>query len=271
MTIPTLFVFGSTGAGKSTCVRHILQPPFTAQVAIISMHVILTERQFYGKILSLFGCQDVACDQLTDFIHLLKRHTKDTSSNCDPAPPVYVVLDDAERLLKNFPHLIAPLLRIREFVPRVNLCWILISRVSWDKYIPVAHGVYPVMLHFPCYKPLELFDILKLDMKQPFADEEQAAAFTTFYHGFLSLVLRVFHPFCNQINELRKICSFLFPKYYDPVQQGKIPMSDAQALYKAIQPALKLGQLQFSQFVSQTKASEKLSNAGYTAQDQGCI
>ena len=233
------------------------------------MQVILTERQFYGKILTMFDIYD-SCDQLTDFIHYLRTTTSSHNYSL-LLPPMYVVLDDAERLLKNFSHLIAPLLRIREFVPGLNLCWIFISRLSWDKYIPFAHGVYPVILNFPSYKTLELYEILKLDMKQPFAEKEAALAFETFYHGFLALVLRVFHPFCNQINELRKICTFLFPKYYEPVKQGEIGMSDSHALYKAIQPALKLGQLQFCQFVSQTKAPEKFPNGCLSFQDQGII
>lgn len=278
--MPFLFLYGPTGTGKSECVQACFAKKYQSPYLILSLSVILSEKQFYEKILSFFVDSNIlpksvltclsTCDTLADFLTLLASQEKFALKNAFSSP-IYIILERVDRLLKNFPHLIPPLVRFREFLPWLNLSWIWLSRLSWDKYIAQAHGIFPISIYFPPYTQTELMAILKNDFQCPLKSaklpDATISSYTDFFDGFISLILKIFYPFCQNVLELRKISATLLPKYAQPVQSGSIPLNDVQGLYKAIQPFLKLGQYQFFQFLSLNRAPEKslITEQGYTS------
>lgn len=257
--MPNLFVFGPSGTGKSAVLRHLFQGPFSAPTVFLSFKRILTEGQLFERICSSLNafCAESSydassfatsrgCDQFFDFLYYMSQ----LPTSLFKEQPIYIIFDDADRMLKEFPDLVGPFMRLRQFLPHLNICCIFSSSLHWDKYLSYAHSVVPVLVPFPAYRKDELMEILMLEMRQPFREPNLAQEYVKFYGGFLELVLKVFFPFCNQLNELRKIVRFLFPKYAAPVVSGALELSDSGGLYKAIQPSLRLGQLQFRDFVA---------------------
>jgi hypothetical protein len=104
---------------------------------------------------------------------------------------------------------------------------VMIGNCSWDDF-----GYHdPLIVHFPAYSAKETLDIVTLDCPE---DQEPE-----FYYNFAEMIYTVFSPLCRDLKQFRYVINTLFPKYIEPVMQGKASKDQRTRLFTFVQPHIK--------------------------------
>ncbi|KAJ1984824.1 hypothetical protein H4R33_004254 [Dimargaris cristalligena] len=228
---PFLFIYGHESTGKTSIVRFILSEIFdSTHAAYISCVECYTPRLVFEHILKQLGdshpsfetgfLSNVKCDSMQEFISFMRR--------LDGAHqlPRYIVFDNAEKLRDMGPTFLPAFLRIAELTD-IPTTIILISCVPWDKFRPRNGIQEPLLVRFPIYGKEDTMKILAL--KCP-SDEP-----LDFYLSFISVVYDVFSRNCKDINELRHLVALLFPKFCEPLFDGRAKRSEVPKLFRLCQ------------------------------------
>lgn len=225
-----VFIHGPTSTGKSF-ITHQLLKCLDLRHAYVNLVACFTPRILFETMLIQLTNSSVKCDNLMDFIEHLKR--------LDNLDRFVIVLDRAEQLRNSMPsNLLPAFLRLGE-ISKLNVSVILISQLSFQKYLSKAHIGEPIQIRFPQYNAKELLEILALDFGSaknlcPDLDIDEE-----FYRNYQNIFLSVFYQACRDLSELRYLSRKNLPKYCDPIKNGQCRQNDARALWRHFSPILK--------------------------------
>lgn len=96
------------------------------------------------------------------------------------------------------------------------MCTVMTSNLPWDKFYLQSRLQHPVQIRFPVYNRQETIQILMQSPPESEVDQD-----SQFFEGFVQLIYDVFHKLCTDLNEYKYLVSLLFPKYLEPVLDGK--------------------------------------------------
>ncbi|KAJ3093485.1 Origin recognition complex subunit 5, partial [Physocladia obscura] len=168
------------------------------------------------------------CDSAADFAAALRLHVGGAG------PPRFLVLDNAHALRRL--GLVSGLLRLQEtnptYSPQANahITVVFISALPWHKFKEAAEAnPDPIFLYFPAYTAKETRSILALDC--PPEDTLDPSLFLQ----FVDLAQNILSTPCRDLSEFKHIVALLYPKYKEPVVQGKVKKEDAIKLYRHIE------------------------------------
>ncbi|CAH1783899.1 unnamed protein product [Owenia fusiformis] len=236
VTIPSIFIYGHTGTGKSYTVKNILEN-LQAPHVIIDCVECFTTKLLFERILgglsrkvpspeNDYTCQ-IRCENMNDFARLLKQVITDIGCESET---VYIILDKAERLREMDANILPAFLRLQELTG-CNICVLLLSEIVWEKFRFGTGYLEPYILHFPDYTKDQILKILQLDVPSNYSED--------FYGNYLSLSLSVFYTACRDLTELRHLAKLNFKKYIEPIESGEATVEDTRKLWRNIEPHLK--------------------------------
>jgi origin recognition complex subunit 5 len=90
---------------------------------------------------------------------------------------------------------------------------IFISNTTWEHLSGGDFDAPPLSIHFSNYSKEETLTIVKKSCPK---DQDK-----TLFSNFLLLIIEVFRVPCNNLSEFKYIVDLLFPKYIEPIQDGK--------------------------------------------------
>lgn len=235
-TVPSIFVYGHASSGKSLVVENLME-------CLESPHVILncvecyTMGIVYQEILrGLYQYSNPEdetkynlpkkCDNMNDFVRNMKQIVNSLYSD----ETVYIVLSKADRLRERDACLIPGLLNLQELTS-CNICVVLESQVTWDKFYNNIARKSPLLLHFPSYTKDELQKILCF--------LRPSGARKDFYNDYIGILLSVFFAACRDLRELRHLAELNYPIYRAPIERGIATESERHKLWKNIEPHLR--------------------------------
>eukprot|EP00842_Homolaphlyctis_polyrhiza_P005086 jgi/Hompol1/5579/HPOL_004553-RA len=215
---PAVFINGHPATGKTTVLRHLLgatQGIQAARVAWINCVETFTQRLLFEQILNqLAGVMPLAtngyavharCEYADEFVDGLRQLCNDQDRTFGQRVSRFVVLDKVEALRNiGSATLLTMLLKLAELT-HLNICVI-----------------------------METLAIIAKDCPK---DEDP-----DFFLAFVEVLYTVFQLPCRNLNELRHMVAMLFPKYVQPVHEGKFTRNQTAKLFghvsKHIQEAL---------------------------------
>ncbi|KAK3103287.1 hypothetical protein FSP39_018199 [Pinctada imbricata] len=268
MAVPSIFIYGHTGTGKSMVVNTVFQTLGLPHV-LINCIECYSSRFLYETILNHFHGSIsyhsdpgslMKCDNMNDFVRMFRQVSEERGLNEET---VYIVLDKAERLREMDANILPALLRLQELVsllilPAVlrlqelvslwsdfnrsairlqeltnqNVCVILLTEIVWEKFRTGTGYCEPLVLHFPDYNRDELIEIMSGSPPTGYSED--------FYRTYLNLVLGVFQLVCRDLIELQHLATINFRKYTEPLESlGPDEIPDARKLWKNVEPHLK--------------------------------
>ncbi|KAJ3274487.1 Origin recognition complex subunit 5 [Terramyces sp. JEL0728] len=121
---------------------------------------------------------------------------------------ILYVLDQIEELDISEPNIFPFLLKLPEIQPQIQI--VFISFLKWNLLQKHFYCEQPLTVNFPKYTRQETIDILMLDGKENIK-----------YEQFVGLVIDSISSVTNNLNELRYLCFILYPKYIEPIKEGK--------------------------------------------------
>jgi hypothetical protein len=107
----------------------------------------------------------------------------------------------------------------------------MVSRFSWDDLLSHACVFSPPRIHFPIYSDPEMMAILFQDCP---ADQS-----IEFFQGVVQIIFHTFKGACNDIGEFRYLTSLIFPKFLEPIKQGRVGSNETAKLFTIMSPFLK--------------------------------
>ena len=98
-----------------------------------------------------------------------------------------------------------------------RICVIMISQLAWQDVHHVCKkniGIsgLPFYIEFPPLSKNQMMEMIK---------EECPTDDVDFYLSFASIVYDTYQRPCRNLNEIKYLISILYPKYIEPIQQGK--------------------------------------------------
>lgn len=235
MSLPSLFIYGHTGSGKSFVTSKILEE-LQSNVVTINCVECYCQKVLYEQLLQKVSTLTVAhgvhmdhtkCDNMNDFVKHLTASVKEQKIEDET---LYIILDKAEKLRDMEAHILPAFLRLQEFT-ELNICVIFLTEIIWEKFRSNTGMCEPYTVSFPDYTKEEIFDILCLDCPPEYSKE--------FYASYVSLFLSVFFYVCRDLNEIRHLATLNFPKFEEPIKKGEATVNDTRKLWKNIEPHLK--------------------------------
>lgn len=152
--------------------------------------------------------------------------------------PAFLMLDRAERLRDMGNNVLSALLRLAELTNR-NICVILISNISFEKFRVKGGAIEPLLIKFSDYSEQDILRILQFDFtpSEIETDDENTVKLTSeFYAGFAQVIYSIFCHNCKDLNELRYFAALLFPLYIKPIKEGLAKTHETPKLIKYAQP-----------------------------------
>ncbi|TPX60910.1 hypothetical protein PhCBS80983_g01469 [Powellomyces hirtus] len=197
------------------------------------------------------------CDSVSEFVGCLDEALP------VPAPEdtrmTTVVFDHAEKLRDMGPFFLPAITRFAALTER-TVTVILISNLTWLHFRSRVGSIEAFSVEFPQYTRAEILQIIARDCP---ADEEPG-----FYVSFAEILYDVFSNPCRDIKELRHMVTLLFPKYVEPVKNGKATREQTSKLFGHIQTHIKdalhtlyLREMSSSEWQTQNEPSSAASKA----------
>ncbi|KAH6591213.1 hypothetical protein BASA61_005008 [Batrachochytrium salamandrivorans] len=261
-----VYIYGQPCTGKSTTVRHLLSRQDWQHTVWINCFETYTPRLLFESVLNgLAGIRPsvengysvyARCETIDEFLSYIREIAHRDSRQVDlglslsATPTRFLVLDKAEALRGiGSPTLLAYLINLAEW-SGVKICVMFISNLFWDDFCSDAFALKPVTLHFPPYTKDKLKDLDSFFNPHPFlavvhlalsivALDCPSSEEPEVYLAFSDTIYDVFSSSCRQLTELRHILALLFPKYIDPVIQGKVTRKQVSKLFGLAQPHIK--------------------------------
>lgn len=235
MTLPSLFIYGHTGGGKSLVISRILEE-LEGNVVTINCIECYSQKVLYEQVLEKVTILTVPaeahqgyikCDNMNDFVKHLTASVKEQKIQDET---LYIILDKAEKLRDMEPHILPAFLRLQEFT-QLNICVIFLSEIIWEKFRSNTGICEPYTVFFPDYTKDDIFEILCIDCPAEYSRE--------FYASYINLLLSVFFYVCRDLKEIRHLASLNFAKFEEPIKKGEATVNDTRKLWKNIEPHLK--------------------------------
>ncbi|XP_008281132.1 origin recognition complex subunit 5 [Stegastes partitus] len=227
---PSVFIYGHRASGKSHVLHVLLRELELPHATVSCVECVSVVLLFEQVLLSFFGCDAASLlprsPSLSDFVRVYRQQRSQS-----PAKQTrYIVMEKAELLRDSDANLLPALLRLQELVED-NVTVVLLSEIVWDKFRPNTGCFEPLLLHFPDYSKGELQQILSQDKHPSYSAE--------FYSSYVNILLGVFYSVCRDLRELRHLASLNFPKFCEPLAEGKVKETDTHKLWRNIEPHLK--------------------------------
>ncbi|KAJ8326508.1 hypothetical protein QVD99_006763 [Batrachochytrium dendrobatidis] len=237
----SIYIYGMPCTGKSTTLKHILCNDTSTRSVWINCLEAYTLRLLFESILdALAGVDSSAangyrayarCDTLDEFVEHIREICGSSSAQMETSSTLFLVFEKADSLRDlGCPTLISYLLNLSEW-SGVRLCVIFISNMVWDDFCSDSLANTSITVYFPPYTKDEAMDIVALDCPKTEAPD--------FYLTFANTLYDVFSSSCRHLTELRHITSLLFPKYIEPVLQGKATRQQVSKLFGLAQTHIK--------------------------------
>ncbi len=125
----------------------------------------------------------VRCDTLGEFVDLLRRHEDDILGD-ELHQGIVLVLRNAERIRELDANLLPGFMRLQELTG-VNVCVLLLSRVSFNKFLMPSGLPRPFVVQLKPYTKEELVKIISVRLRE--SDPKQLQP--RFYENYAKLVL----------------------------------------------------------------------------------
>ncbi|XP_054743105.1 origin recognition complex subunit 5 [Anastrepha obliqua] len=249
-----IHIYGHTGTGKTALLKHFLNESIrynneiNLNVAFVNCVESYTSRILFENILEFLRNEDtdqtVKIENLKDFVEQL-RHLQ-----IEPDALYIIALDNAERLRDMDANVLPSFLRLQQLCG-LNLCVVLISQLSLEKFYCNTSIDSPVILYFPQYTKSETLEILSADFKNTRkllsshlrrnkADNLShkmtiiESITKEFFNNYLNLFLGVFYKACRDLAELKITARKCFIFYMEPILDGTVNMSDVSKLWRCI-------------------------------------
>ncbi|XP_040067601.2 origin recognition complex subunit 5 [Ixodes scapularis] len=232
----SIFIYGHASTGKTLLVSGILTTLHLRHAYVNAVEAYTTRILFETILNQLTGTVPSAdngfsnfanCDNMCDFLRHLRN---EVSEDLDSPTPVYVVIDNAERLRQLDPVVLAAFLRLQELTKK-HICVILISEIVWEKFRCGTGFCEPYFVHFPQYSQDELVKILCSYCPKGYSEE--------FYTRYLHLLLSVFFTVTRNLRELQYAAQLNFPKFCAPIVEGSATESDIHKLWRNVEPHMR--------------------------------
>ncbi|KAJ3261546.1 Origin recognition complex subunit 5 [Boothiomyces macroporosus] len=146
------------------------------------------------------------------------------------------------------PNVFPFLMKLHEIQPQIQI--IFISFLKWNLLQKYFLYPQPLTVNFQKYSRDETIQILMLDGKD-FMKYEQ----------FVGLVIDSISSVTTNLNELRYLCSVLYPKYIEPIKEGKATADQSSKLFTLFQRHL---QVAFNNLFLRTMNDKKIELPYYT-------
>lgn len=257
---PAIFVYGHAGSGKTAIIKDFLQ-------------LCRKEKQIHGAYVNCVECYTIkilfenilgdlvfendinpsaACDTLKEFVENLRNVN-------DQKEEGYIfVLDNAERLRDMDANILPTFLRLQE-ATGLNICTVLISQISFEKYHCKTGLTEVITLHCPQYTKAETLKILstqfamakqmlKSHIKEEFTNNHSEIVrqmnivnkiTPDFFNNYLNAFLSVFYKACRDVPELKITACNCFFTYMEPVFNESIDITDVSKLWRNIATPLR--------------------------------
>jgi origin recognition complex subunit 5 len=228
---PSIYIYGHSGTGKTSLIKSIMEVskvPF-AYVDVLECHSL---RILYETILNqLSGVKPSLsnnyvgyekCDNMLLFIEYMTQmdNIKDKS--------VYIIIDNIESLNVLSQATLPAFLRLSELT-KLNLCVIMIGRISWESF-HIDNGIRdPLLLYFNQYSKNEILQILSQNWNTSDYPE-------SFHITYLTHVWNVVNTISRNIEDLCYISELMFPLYCEPITNGLATASESKKLWNSIEP-----------------------------------
>jgi len=232
---PSIFIFGDSATGKTSIVKAIFSK-YREAASFINCIDCYTPRLLFEHCLNKLSgyvpspdnlyTNYAHCETISEFVHYLIEICNEKKENEDDITGKYLIFDNAERLRETNPLLLSALLRVPE-ITNLNITIILISNIVWEKFRSQTGVLEPILLQFPSYTKNEILNIMIRDCPK---NENK-----NFYYIFSELLYDVFNKPCRNLNELRHMAMLLYPKYIEPINEGKATRNDTVKLFKHIE------------------------------------
>ncbi|KAG9287059.1 hypothetical protein G9A89_023024 [Geosiphon pyriformis] len=229
-TPPALYIYGHTALGKTTVIQNLFKlalPPH--HYSFLDCIVCFEPRMLFQHALNDLtmtrptpanGYQSQKCLNLSDFV---VKVAQCCNIGADAGETRYLIFDRAERLRDKTPDTLIPtLLKLRELTKQ-NICILFISNIPWEHFRTGASFYEPLLLPFPEYSK----DILFL------------GGDLGFFRIFVSFVYDSFSINCKDLNQLLHLASLLYPKYIEPIEDGRARPSETAKLINYVEPYFK--------------------------------
>ncbi|KAI9273739.1 origin recognition complex subunit 5-like protein [Sporodiniella umbellata] len=235
----SIFVYGPPSTGKTSVLKRILNDYHS----VSSIHCVesFTPRLLFQRALDGF-CRHKPdhknnytsfkrIDTLQQFVRTIVQ------TNIGTEKPAFLLLDRAERLRELPNNVLSGLLRLSELTSR-NICVIMVSNISFEKFRVKGGSIEPLMIRFPDYSEQDILQILQFDFTPSEIETEYEPVILTqsFYAGFVQVIYSIFCHNCKDLNELRYFAALLFPLYIKPIQEGLAQIHETPKLIKLAQP-----------------------------------
>ena len=220
-----LFITGPSSSGKSTTVREWSESLVTKSFSNLKSKY--SQQLLFEDILNQISNTKSnhengfkvysRCESKQEFILELQ------SLNLDN---YFIILDSVEKLDSSLFNFFTKLPEI------IKGTVVMISKVSWTDLISLGNSlVNPLILEFPAYTRDEILDILSLDCPM---DEQ-----VDFYRTFVKIVYETVYRPTKNLDEIRTLSLVLFPKFIEPIQQGKAKKEEISKLVSNVSSYLK--------------------------------
>ena len=215
-----LFIFGTISSGKTTVLKNVLET-VRPIYCLLNANDCCSEKLIYQRVLFKFTQQIIKCENFSDFVSSLLELKNHVGHR-------FIIIDNAECLLKLKFNVIFPLLKLKELTG-MSISVVFLSRISWEAFLPKSKSLSPRVLFFPPYDKQSTIRILSQVMKDfsPLSEEQ--------FKYFVDIVYQSFHQHSNLV-EMKHAIKVLFPLYLEPILSNEIDPSEKMKLFKRIQP-----------------------------------
>ena len=244
--VEPLFVYGDAGVGKTAVTRSVLHAarlPFALVdcIEVYSPRLVLTmlARRLHASLRAL-GAKTLPATRDGPDLARMNDFAGELRSTLLPAAEqaqlgtVYLVLDNAQRLLDGDPALLAAMLRLDEMTGMGNVTPVFLSTIGLEHFRSAMGIREPILIFLRPYTKSEMKTIITADVRE--RQPELAAAVDV--AKFVELVYDVVSDACRHLVEVRHIVLLLLPKYAEPVLDGAVEQADSVKLFSRIRPLL---------------------------------
>ncbi|KAJ3021480.1 Origin recognition complex subunit 5 [Thoreauomyces humboldtii] len=243
---PLIFVSGLPGTGKTVVTRSVLDDAIASnhRVAWLDCADRFNPRLLLESALSQLSgspptpltadpagpwTTQTRCDTLADFCAHLDVLLEPTHRG-SAQRKMFLVFDHAEKLRDMGQSLLPSLIRLSR-LSHHPVTVILISTLVWEDMLPHAQQDSPTTVVFPPYTREQMLTII--DRDRPDGEPQD------FFEAFVNMIYDVFHKANRDLKELRHLAFLLFPKYMEPVAEGKATRDQKSKLFGLVQPHIK--------------------------------
>lgn len=243
-----LFLYGNTSTGKTACLTSSLDY-LSYRHVILNVIECYTQRILYETILNKLSnhiptretkyASAYRCDNMKDFVN----HLNDIQCGYEP---VIIVLENANKLRDMDQNILPAFMRLKEFC-KINVCTILVSDITFEKFYTKTGLREPIKVFFPQYTKDELYKIIMNQQTQYISyvlqktetDSKTDISKPDIFANYLNAFLSVFYRPCRDLVELKHMARLNFVKYCEPILNGSTKTDDVTKLWRHIAPVLK--------------------------------